>query len=100
MLLAAAYAGDVPARAECFHAEGTVVDEGRTYRGRDEIIGWREALAGTWTYTSTVTAGDSISADDYRVHVRVEGDFPGGVADLAYRFTLRDGLIGALLIAA
>lgn len=29
----------------------------------------------------------------------LEGNFPGGVADLAYRFTLRHGLIEHLEIA-
>jgi hypothetical protein len=28
----------------------------------------------------------------------LEGDFPGGVADLHFRFTLRDGLISRLVI--
>jgi len=32
------------------------------------------------------------------VGVHIEGDFPGGVADLTYRFALRDGLIADLSI--
>lgn len=31
---------------------------------------------------------------------RIEGDFPGGVADLGYRFTLRDGRVSELPIGA
>src|SRR5882757_6476890 len=91
--LAAADAGDFPALAGCFTSDGTVLDEGRTYRGREE-------LAGTWTYTSSVTASEPVSAQVYQVNVRVEGDFPGGVADLTYRFTLREGLIEDLSIVA
>ena len=60
--LAAADAGDLPTLADCFASDGTVLDEGRTYRGRGEIIGWREALAGTWTYTSSVTGTSPSSA--------------------------------------
>jgi hypothetical protein len=30
---------------------------------------------------------------------RLEGTFPGGVADLQYRFVLRDGRIAELVIA-
>jgi len=52
--LAAADAGDLPTLADCFASDGTVLDEGRTYRGRGEIIGWRnlfwaltDAMAGT-----------------------------------------------------
>jgi ketosteroid isomerase-like protein len=98
--LAAADTSDIPALADCFTADGTVLDEGRTYRGRAEIIGWRKALAGTWTYTSATTGSDRISAKEYRVSVHIEGDFPGGVADLTYRFTLQDGLIDELSIRA
>lgn len=83
--LGAADAGDIPALAECFTADGTVLDEGRTYRGHAEIVGWREALAGKWTYTSTVTGSDPISADEYLVSVHVAGDFPGGDAARAGR---------------
>jgi hypothetical protein len=31
--------------------------------------------------------------------IHIEGDFPGGVADLDYRFTLDGDLIGELSIA-
>jgi hypothetical protein len=96
--LAAADTGDIAALTGCFTADGTVLDEGHTYTGPAEITGWRESLARQWTYTTTVTSSEPIDAGDYRVSVRVEGDFPGGVADLTYRFTLRDGLISALSI--
>jgi ketosteroid isomerase-like protein len=96
--LAAADAQDPSALAGCFTEDGTVVDEGVTYAGRDEIRGWREKLAGQWTYTSDVTSSDAVGDAAYRVGVHVVGDFPGGVADLTYSFTLRDGLIAALHI--
>jgi hypothetical protein len=95
---AAADRGDYAALADCFTPDGFVVDEGNTYRGRDEIIGWREAGAAKWTYTSTITGTQAVSADEYRAQVRVEGNFPGGVADLKYRFVLREGLIRELSI--
>jgi hypothetical protein len=96
--LAAATAAEFAVLAECFETTGTVVDEGRTYHGRDEIVGWRESLANKWVFTTTVTASEPIDADSYRVKVRVEGNFPGGVADLTYRFSLRDDLIVSLSI--
>jgi hypothetical protein len=37
--------------------------------------------------------------DDWIVTTHLEGNFPGGVADLAQRFTVRDGLIVRLVIA-
>ena len=65
-----------------------MTDEGRTYRGRAEIIGWRESVASQWTFTTTVTSSEPISDDEYRVTAHVVGDFPGGVVDLTYRFAL------------
>jgi ketosteroid isomerase-like protein len=96
--LAAAGTGDIAALAGCFTEDGTVLDEGHTYTGPAEIVSWRESLARQWTYTTTVTSSEPIDGGDYRVSVRAEGDFPGGVADLTYRFALRDGLISALSI--
>lgn len=95
--LAAADAGDVPALLACFTAGATVHDEGRTYRGHDEIRGWREGAASAFSYTTTVTGSEATPAG-HLVRVRLEGDFPGGVADLAFRFTLRGGLVTELAI--
>ena len=96
--LAAAGSGDIAALAGCFTEDGTALDEGHAYRGHAEIVGWRESLARQWTYTTTVTSSEPIEGGDYQVTVRAEGNFPGGVADLTYRFTLHDGLISALSI--
>jgi hypothetical protein len=97
--LSAADAGDIKTLAECFAPTGSVVDEGETYRGHDAIFGWRESLAGKWVYTSSVTGSEAIGVNEYRVKVHVEGNFPGGVADLVFRFRLRDDLIDELFIA-
>lgn len=96
---AAADASDFTGLADCFTEAGFVVDEGTTYQGPAAIIGWRESLAGKWTYTSTVTGSESISPSEYRVHVHLEGDFPGGVAELTYRFALQGDAIAELSIA-
>ena len=97
--LAAADAKDPKAVAACFADDGTVVDEGVTYTGRDEIAAWREQTLGKWTYTTTVTGSEAIRADRYRVKVHLSGNFPGGEADLANDFTVAGGLITALRIA-
>jgi ketosteroid isomerase-like protein len=89
---------DAEALAACFTEDGTVVDEDVTYRGRAEITGWRENLASQWEYTTEVRTSEPISAAEYRVTVRIDGNFPGGTADLGYDFRLRDDLIAALSI--
>jgi uncharacterized protein (TIGR02246 family) len=96
--LAAAEAEDPIALAACFTPDGTVLDEGHTYTGRDEIITWRNTIATQWTYTTQLIGSQAIAPDDYRITVHLEGDFPGGVVDLNYRFQLRDELIAALSI--
>lgn len=52
----------------------------------DTDIMWNTLPAVVTTYLSA-----------HRVQ-RLDGDFPGGVADLHYRFTLADGLISRLAI--
>jgi ketosteroid isomerase-like protein len=94
----AAEAGDAAALVACFTTEGEVLDEGNSHRGHAEILAWREDLAAKWSYTAEVTGSELVSPDTYRVTERVEGNFPGGVADLGYTFTLDGGLIAALTI--
>jgi hypothetical protein len=90
---------DARAAAECFAVDGTVLDEGVTHTGRAEIVAWREFHIGHWTYTTTVTGSEPVSAAEYRVTTHLAGDFPGGEVDLTYLFTVHDGLITALRIA-
>lgn len=96
--LHAADSKDPQACAECFTADGTVLDEGVTYTGRTEIARWRADTLAKWTYTSTVTGSTPGANGEHRVQVHVEGDFPGGQADLAFGFTVQDELISALRI--
>ncbi|MEA2144664.1 MAG: hypothetical protein QOG59_251 [Solirubrobacteraceae bacterium] len=96
--LKAAEEGDLDALVACFTEQGTVVDEGRTYRGREAIRGWRESLRSQWEYTTTVTAGEPDGDARYTIAAHLEGNFPGGVADLTYRFELAGDHIAALAI--
>jgi hypothetical protein len=89
---------DTPALAACFTPDGTVVDEGVTYRGREEIIRWREQLDSKWEYTSTVTGSRAVDEHRFLVNVLVEGNFPGGRADLTYSFSVAGEFLTALTI--
>ena len=97
--LRAADQGDVEALAACFAPAGFVIDEDQKYEGHDEIVGWRQELAGKYVYTSELTGTEAVDDTEYRAFIHIEGNFPGGVADLTYRFIVRDGLIAALNIA-
>ncbi len=54
--------------------------------------------AGEYTYTIELTGAEKIDDEHYTAINHLEGDFPGGVVDLHFRFTLRDGRIARLVI--
>ncbi|MFJ8922176.1 nuclear transport factor 2 family protein [Streptomyces sp. NPDC102415] len=83
-----------------FATDATVTDDGRTYRGADAIRGWLEQTGTQYTYTATPVGAERDDPGTYTVVQHLEGDFPGGVVDLRYRFVL-DGheLISELGIA-
>jgi hypothetical protein len=58
---------------------------------------WRAATIDKWEYTTTVLGAEPGPADEFRVTVRLDGNFPGGTAELTQQFTLRDGLIARLV---
>ena len=94
--MSAADAQDWSVLADCFTEDGRVRDEGKTHVGRAEIIAWREEVAAAFTWTTTLLGTETTGDERYTVAMRIEGNFPGGVADLKQRFVLRDGLIAVL----
>jgi hypothetical protein len=82
-----------------FASNATVIDDGKTYTGHDEIHRWRENEASKYTYTVELSHVEKLDDNRYVVTTHLEGDFPGGVVDLIYRFTLADDLITMLEIA-
>jgi ketosteroid isomerase-like protein len=82
----------------CYTEDAVAVDEGHTYRGKREIRDWLARTAGEYTYTMTLVAAQRVDDEHYVAVHYLEGDFPGGVVDLRFQFTLRDGLIAALVI--
>lgn len=94
----AADAGDGVAVARCMTADAVVVDEGRTYRGRDAVVSWKSAAAAKYDYASEPIA---VAEDGGRtiVTARVTGNFPGSPIDLRYGFTLEGDAIAKLEIA-
>jgi ketosteroid isomerase-like protein len=85
--------------AMSFYAEdATVVDEGNAYHGREEIRAWLATSATEYTYTTELVGARRIDDDHYVAIHHLEGDFPGGVADLQFKLTLHGGRIGELVI--
>ena len=79
-------------------ANAVVTDDGKTYQGADEIRAWLVGAASEYTYTTSVTGVAIVDSRHYDVLHHLEGDFPGGVVDLHYRFTLDGGSISRLVI--
>jgi uncharacterized protein (TIGR02246 family) len=96
--LVAHRARDLDAAAGCYTEDAVVVDEGRICRGPQQIRDWLATAASEYTYTVELTAARRVDDDHYVAVHHLEGDFPGGVADLQFKFTLREGRISALTI--
>ncbi|PRC44003.1 DUF4440 domain-containing protein [Mycobacterium sp. ITM-2017-0098] len=89
---------DVAAAIDFFTADAAVTDESRTVHGRDAIAEWLGNAGTEFTFTTEFIGATTTDAAHVDVLQRLEGDFPGGVADLHYRFTLDGDLISRLVI--
>jgi hypothetical protein len=79
--------------------DAVVTDDGKTYRGRDEIRDWLGRAASEFTCTTELIDTRQIDANTYVAANHLEGNFPGGTVDLQFTFTLEDDLITRLVIA-
>jgi hypothetical protein len=90
---------DAAAALATFTPDATVVDDGHEYVGSDEVRRWLGTASTEFTYTRTLVDANAVDAGTWAVRNHLEGDFPGGVVDLWYRFVLRGDLISELVIA-
>ena len=86
--------------SDVFAADARVVDESIEYLGADAIEGWLANTASEYTYTTTLTGQHCVDVDRWVVLARLEGNFPGGVANLQFQFTVRFDKITDLAIAS
>jgi ketosteroid isomerase-like protein len=98
--LAAHVARDVDAAIRAFSPTAVVVDQGQTFRGTDEIRGFLCDAGAEFTYTTELVGAQRIDDARYVATNRLEGDFPGGRAELDHRFTMDGDLVAELVIAA
>ncbi|WP_099037265.1 nuclear transport factor 2 family protein [Mycobacterium neglectum] len=89
---------DVATAVAAFADDAVVTDEGNTYRGRDGIRDWLQNAASGFTFTTEFVGATRLDAVHVDVVQHLEGDFPGGVADLYFRFTMDGALISRLVI--
>ena len=96
--LAAHAAREVDAAARAFTSDAFIVDQGETFRGSERVRHFVEHAGSEFTYTTELVGARHADERHWVAVIHIEGDFPGGVADLAYRFTLRGDLISELTI--
>jgi ketosteroid isomerase-like protein len=90
-------ARDVVRTVATLTPDAVVTDEGHDYRGADDIGAWVATAAAEYTYTTEFTGATTTDTGiDLTQHL--EGNFPGGTADLHYRFTLDGALISRVVI--
>ncbi|MXP43007.1 nuclear transport factor 2 family protein [Allopontixanthobacter sediminis] len=88
---------DAQAFAECFTQDAVVIDERKTYTGRDAIRQWIGNASTQYTYNSEPFA---VSEEGGRTIVtsHLSGNFPGSPVDVRYLFTIEGGKIARLEI--
>jgi hypothetical protein len=89
---------DIHAIVALFSDEAVDVDESQTYHSTSEIRGWQEGAASRYQYTTEVFGTERTGEESYLVTGRLTGNFPGGTAELQWRFTVQGDLISRLEI--
>jgi ketosteroid isomerase-like protein len=97
--LAAHVTGDADTALRAFAPAAVVVDDGTTYRGTEEIRAFLAEAGSEFTFTTTLVGAARIDDTHWVAVNHLEGDFPGGVVDLRYRFVLDGDLVAGLVIA-
>ncbi|TQS43393.1 nuclear transport factor 2 family protein [Cryptosporangium phraense] len=97
--LAAHIARDADTASKLLTEDVVAVDQGETFRGRDQVHAFLRDAGSEFEYTTEQIGAHRIDDTHSVATVRLEGTFPGGVAELDYRFTLRDDLIAEIVIA-
>ena len=90
---------DCQALLDCFAADATVRDEGRSHSGHYAIGSWWEDSKAKYRHVAEPLEAVS-DTDSTKVLARVTGAFPGSPATLTFAFTLADDKIAALEIGA
>ncbi|WP_290051891.1 nuclear transport factor 2 family protein [Amycolatopsis solani] len=97
--LAAHVARDAGTASSLLTEDAVIVDQDETFRGREQTHAFLRDAGSEFEYTTEQIGAHRVDDTHWVVTVRLEGTFPGGVAELDYRFTVRDDRIAELVIA-
>ncbi|MDX6287138.1 MAG: hypothetical protein QOG53_2623 [Frankiales bacterium] len=90
---------DVDTALTTFTQDAVVHDEDHDWVGHEQIRQWLVKTSTEYTFTRALLGVESSGSESWLVRNRLEGNFPGGVVDLRYEFTIDSGLISRLSIA-
>lgn len=90
--------GNTSGLLDLFTGDASVSDESHTYRG-EAIRTWMEAAIANFRPLHAEVVDVVSDGGSTVVTAHVSGTFPGSPIQLRFRFTLRDGRIGAVSIA-
>ena len=97
--LAAHVVGDADAASSFFAEDAVAVDQGESFHGREKIYAFLRDAGSEFEYTTEQIGAARVDDNHWVVTLRLEGTFPGGVAELDYRFTTRGSVVTELVIA-
>ena len=90
---------DIDATLATFTEDAVVHDQDEAWAGTDRIRQWLAKTSTEYTYTRSLLGAGPTGTASWLVRNRLEGNFPGGVVDLRYEFTLHGDHISGLTIA-
>ena len=96
--LAAHAAREADAAMRAFVADPLVVDQDERFEGAGQVRRFLTEAGTEFTYTSTLVGARRTDDTHWVAVLHLEGDFPGGVADLEYAFVLDGDLVTQLRI--
>ena len=97
--LAAHAAREARTAVRLFTTDAVVVDQDESFSGTDSVLDFLQNSGSEFSYSPELIAARRIDGLHWVAVNRIEGNFPGNVADLSYRFTLTDDLISELTIS-
>lgn len=97
--LAASTVHDADTASAFLAEDAVVVDQADTFRGREEVHAFLRDAGSEFEYTTEQIGTRRVDDEHWVVTLRLQGTFPGGVAELDHRFTLRESRITELVIA-
>jgi ketosteroid isomerase-like protein len=88
-------ARDADAALALLTSEAVITDIGETFAGEEALRHFVAEAGAEFSYTDDIT-GVAQDGDVWVVSHHLDGDFPGGTADLDYRFALDGGRIARI----